>query len=96
MDRMGKQLQQFGPINERGELFQPRGVAIDPQNNIIVADQSYGGVSMFSPDGRFIQHVAQTTGGALPWGISVHDTGLLAVTSDPSVEMIQVPLFKAP
>lgn len=88
-DTRGKQLQMFK--SPHSLPMKPMGVCIDAQNNILLADQAYPGISLYSSEGKFIQHIAQLKD--LPYGVAVHDNGFLAVATDPSLYMFHVPMF---
>ena len=93
LDRMGKQLFQFKSNNTNLPMI-PMGLAIDAKNNIIVADQGCKAINMYSSDGKFMDKIIDVD--TIPWGIGVHDTGLLGITTDPSLQVVQVPVFKRP
>lgn len=55
----GELLYTFGGEGpERGQFQGPRGISIDNENNIIVADCWNHRVDMFTTEGTFIRHVA--------------------------------------
>ena len=85
----GQQLLKFSCCASDGKEMSPQGLAIDDSNNILVADQSVGGVTMYSPDGQLIGTVVNTKGS--PWGISYLDQQrMLAVTTDKGLEMYKL------
>ena len=78
----GKQIVKFGgkdaPISER--MRGPRGIKTDAQGNILICDSGHNRVAVFSPDGRFINHILQGQDGInLPHSIAFSHIGRLAV-----------------
>ena len=79
--------------DHESKKIKPYGLCVDVHNNILLADHNYGGVRLFSSDGRFIQNIAKMPD--LPWGIAVHDNGNLAVATDPSLYMYHIPMLQS-
>lgn len=64
-----------------GQLKFPRGVCVDQQGNVIVADRNNDRVSMFSESGRFLCNLLTKDDGLkAPYGISITIAGQLAIT----------------
>ena len=88
-DRSGKQLSQFSYTDDSRLNMFPQGLCVDALNHILLADQSYSGISMYSSDGRFIEHVVKLDNP--PWDVAIHESGLMAVGTDPSLKMYSMP-----
>ena len=59
----------------------PRCVCVDPYGNILVAQDDRHCVSMYSPHGKFIQHVLTKKDGlCFPMAVDMDMTGKLLVT----------------
>ena len=88
-DQDGNQVMSFGPNPHINlvEEWSPQGIAITPTNNIIVADHTSNKISLYSPSGELIQNVVECD--YPPWGLAVHEEGIIAVASDPSVMVYQ-------
>ena len=87
-DPTGQFLFKFGSCGgASGQMRHPRGVCVDPNGNILLADQDNDRVTLYSPEGRVIRQVLSLQ---RPWGISVSEGGLLAVTQKPALNVFRV------
>ena len=72
-----------GPGAEPGQLDQPRGVTIDKQGNLYVADMANNRVQVFGPDGKSLRTIGSAGSGEgqfqEPRGIAVDSQGNLYV-----------------
>jgi tripartite motif-containing protein 2/3 len=64
-----------------GQFKFPRGVCVDQQGNIIVADRNNDRVCMFNDSGRFMCNLLTKDDGVkAPYGISITIAGHLVIT----------------
>ena len=47
---------------QKGELFRPKGIAIDAKGNLFVSDSFLGVVQMFDPKGHFLSVLSDKEG----------------------------------
>ncbi|XP_078678890.1 uncharacterized protein LOC144914651 [Branchiostoma floridae x Branchiostoma belcheri] len=74
-DHTGQRLFSFRTVSVgKGK---PRGICMDPQGHIMVADSGNGRVDMFTSRGKFVRTVVNVTN---PWGIALGPGGQLVVT----------------
>ena len=75
------------------KLKAPRGVAVDPKGNILVADD-HGRVSMFTSQGKYIKNVlTEEDTVKFPEGLATNSTGYLAVTEWNPHNMFAIKVF---
>ena len=87
-DPTGQFLLKFGSCGgASGQMRHPRGVCVDPNGNILLADQDNDRITLYSPEGRVIRQVLSLQ---RPWGISVSEGGLLAVTHKSALNVFRV------
>ena len=94
-DYSGKPLLKVGsPGTGDGQFYHQSNICVDRYDNIVVADTYNNRVSMFSPDGRFMQHILTVDYGGIqsPRGVALDRTGQLAVTlwEDSKLQLYQV------
>lgn len=64
-----------------GQLKFPRGVCVDQQGNIVVADRNNDRISMFAGSGRFVRHLLTKDDGLkAPYAVGITIAGQLVVT----------------
>jgi sugar lactone lactonase YvrE len=72
-----------GPGAEAGQLDQPRGIAVDQQGNVYVADMSNNRIQVFGPDGAWLRTIGSAGSGDgqfnEPRGVAVDGKGNLYV-----------------
>ncbi|XP_019625066.1 PREDICTED: E3 ubiquitin-protein ligase TRIM71-like [Branchiostoma belcheri] len=74
-DHTGQRLFSFRTVSVgKGK---PRGICMDPQGHIMVADSGNGRVDMFTSRGKFVRTVVNVTN---PWDIALGPGGQLVVT----------------
>lgn len=78
--------------------LEPRGLATDAQGNILVCDYGSNRVAVFSPDGRFINNMLDTSDGlSNPYSIEFSRSGYLAVgCNKPNGVLKKIRLYKVP
>lgn len=78
----------FSSGGSDGESMIPQGLAVDADNNILVADQSVMGVTRFTFSGEQIGNNVTTSD--TPWGISFDEMkNCLAVATSHGLEVYQ-------
>ena len=83
----------FGFKKKNRKLKSPRGVAVDPRGNILVADDN-GRVSMFTSQGRYLRSVlTEEDTVKFPEGLATNSTGYLAVTEWNPHNMFAIKVF---
>lgn len=88
LDSTGHFLFKFGSAGGNdGQMKHPRGVCVDPNDNIVVADQDNNRVTLFTPEGKFIRHIIKIQ---KPWGVALNAEGVMAVTQKPSLCVFKV------
>ena len=67
--------------NGDGQLKYPRGVVIDNEGNVLVADRNNDRISQFNMYGRFLGHVLTKEDGVRdPYGLGMSITRNLVIT----------------
>ena len=88
-NKHGRYLFHFGCHGHKdSHMIRPNGLTTDTQGNIIICDSGNNRVSKFSHQGTFLTHLlgnAQQSELLSPSGVSLNQTGILAVTSKSSV-----------
>lgn len=79
-------LKEFGKQGfGQGEFQQPRGIAIDSNRNVLVADTENGRVQVFDLDGKFMRQIKPTGANEsfrFPRALAVNSLGIVYVTDD--------------
>jgi len=67
--------------NGPGQFKFPRGLCIDHEGSVIVADRNNDRVSQLTMGGRFLRHLLTKEDGLrAPYAVAINDAGLLVVT----------------
>jgi len=77
----GNFISKFGVYGTgEGQLNYPRGICIDPEGKIFVADYSNNCIQIFVPDGTFVSIIPPEEGNIkYPWGVAFDSDGNLHV-----------------
>ena len=93
--RAGEKLRSFGSYgSEFGQFSQPRGVAVDDNGNILVADTKNNRIQKFTEDGKFIASVG--SGGNkqlqfnLPTGVAIHPVNKMVYVTESCNHRVQI------
>jgi sugar lactone lactonase YvrE len=78
----GKFLKKFGAMGAQfGQFSRPKGIAVDAEGNVYVADAAFGNFQIFDPNGQLLLFVGSRSNTnaparyALPAGIHVDEDG---------------------
>lgn len=85
--RLGPELQWTNAIGRwgisEGELYRPKGIAIDKDDRVLISDSTLGAVQAFSTRGRYLGVLTDESGGLLrfshPMGMAIDGSGRLLV-----------------
>ena len=92
----GHFLHTFGEPGRGGGFLSPKGITIDTNQNVLVADYGNNRVSMFNNRGQFMKDIlTEKDGIQCPVGLAIHsDKGLLAVSMSSETEHGSVKIFQ--
>ena len=80
----GNFISKFGTKgSEDGEFKYPRGICLDQEGRVFVADQGNFRVSVFQSDGKFLYHIKGDSDESellKPWGLTFDPSGNLHIT----------------
>eukprot|EP00058_Branchiostoma_floridae_P018109 XP_002603598.1 hypothetical protein BRAFLDRAFT_93142 [Branchiostoma floridae] len=81
-DSLGNLRVQFGSVGKKeSNLKAPKGICVDQDGYVIVADSGNSRVSVFNDRGRFVGHAAVRSGGLVkPYGIARTGDGKIVVS----------------
>ena len=93
-DELGRLLLLFGQEEGPGHICDPRGVCVDTQGNICVADWADSKIQLYSPAGKWISTLLSKENELdHPWGIDITSAGLVCTEhkriSGPTIKLYE-------